>query len=144
MFKEVNYKTKVGHGKLLRTIWINFYFRRVSILHRPRAWKCIHHCSQFWQGNCRNEWCRHWWVRLPVQLSDFLVFITLKFPGGILGHIELGRHARYGYDQRVEVFGSLGQAVSNNQRISAYEVWDANGKFFTLKRLKANQVPQTM
>jgi len=55
------------------------------------------------------------------------VFITLKFPGGILGHIELGRHARYGYDQRVEVFGSLGQAVSNNQRISAYEVWDANG-----------------
>ena len=55
------------------------------------------------------------------------VFITLKFPSGILGHIELGRHARYGYDQRVEVFGSLGQAVSNNQRISAYEVWDANG-----------------
>lgn len=48
-------------------------------------------------------------------------------PGGILGHIELGRHARYGYDQRVEVFGSLGQAVSNNQRISAYEVWDASG-----------------
>jgi len=55
------------------------------------------------------------------------VFITLKLPGGILGHIELGRHARYGYDQRVEVFGSLGQAVSNNQRISAYEVWDASG-----------------
>ena len=50
-----------------------------------------------------------------------------------MGHIELGRHARYGYDQRVEVFGSLGQAVSNNQRISAYEVWDANGEFFALK-----------
>ena len=27
----------------------------------------------------------------------------MKMPGGILAHIELGRHARYGYDQRVEV-----------------------------------------
>lgn len=27
------------------------------------------------------------------------VFMQLKFPSGALGHIELGRDARYGYDQ---------------------------------------------
>ena len=41
--------------------------------------------------------------------------ITLRFSGGALGTIDNSRQAVYGYDQRVEVFGSGGMvAVSNN------------------------------
>jgi myo-inositol 2-dehydrogenase/D-chiro-inositol 1-dehydrogenase len=41
--------------------------------------------------------------------------ITLKFENGAIGTIENSRKAVYGYDQRVEVFGSGGMiAVSNN------------------------------
>lgn len=40
--------------------------------------------------------------------------ITLKFKNGALGTIENSRKAVYGYDQRVEVFGSQGAARSDN------------------------------
>ncbi len=41
--------------------------------------------------------------------------VTLHFENGALGTIDNSRQAVYGYDQRVEVFGSLGMvAVSNN------------------------------
>jgi myo-inositol 2-dehydrogenase/D-chiro-inositol 1-dehydrogenase len=41
--------------------------------------------------------------------------ITLKFINGAIGTIDNSRKAVYGYDQRVEVFGSKGVvAVSNN------------------------------
>ncbi len=41
--------------------------------------------------------------------------ITLRFAGGALGAIDNSRQAVYGYDQRVEVFGSDGMvAVTNN------------------------------
>ena len=41
--------------------------------------------------------------------------ITLKFANGAIGTIDNSRKAVYGYDQRVEVFGSGGMvAVSNN------------------------------
>lgn len=41
--------------------------------------------------------------------------ITLKFANGAIGTIDNSRKAAYGYDQRVEVFGSGGMAaVSNN------------------------------
>jgi myo-inositol 2-dehydrogenase / D-chiro-inositol 1-dehydrogenase len=41
--------------------------------------------------------------------------ITLRFRNGVLGTIDNSRRAVYGYDQRVEVFGSGGMAaVSNN------------------------------
>jgi myo-inositol 2-dehydrogenase/D-chiro-inositol 1-dehydrogenase len=40
--------------------------------------------------------------------------ITLKFTSGALGTIENSRQAVYGYDQRVEVFGSKGTARSEN------------------------------
>ncbi len=41
--------------------------------------------------------------------------ITLKFANGAIGTIDNSRKAIYGYDQRVEVFGSNGMvAVSNN------------------------------
>lgn len=41
--------------------------------------------------------------------------VTLHFENGAIGTIDNSRKAVYGYDQRVEVFGSLGMvAVSNN------------------------------
>jgi myo-inositol 2-dehydrogenase/D-chiro-inositol 1-dehydrogenase len=41
--------------------------------------------------------------------------ITLRFANGVIGTIDNSRRAVYGYDQRVEVFGSAGMvAVSNN------------------------------
>ncbi|MGH2541331.1 MAG: Gfo/Idh/MocA family protein, partial [Ardenticatenaceae bacterium] len=41
--------------------------------------------------------------------------ITLKFVNGALGAIDNSRQAVYGYDQRVEVFGSGGMvAITNN------------------------------
>jgi len=41
--------------------------------------------------------------------------ITLRFKNGVIGTIDNSRQAVYGYDQRVEVFGSGGMvAVSNN------------------------------
>jgi myo-inositol 2-dehydrogenase/D-chiro-inositol 1-dehydrogenase len=46
--------------------------------------------------------------------------ITLHFSNGALGAIDNSRQAVYGYDQRVEVFGSAGMvAVSNNLPNSA-------------------------
>lgn len=40
--------------------------------------------------------------------------ITLKFANGAIGTIDNSRQAVYGYDQRVEVFGSKGSARSDN------------------------------
>ena len=40
--------------------------------------------------------------------------VTLKFANGAIGTIENSRQAVYGYDQRVEIFGSLGSASSAN------------------------------
>jgi myo-inositol 2-dehydrogenase/D-chiro-inositol 1-dehydrogenase len=46
--------------------------------------------------------------------------ITLRFANGALGAIDNSRQAVYGYDQRVEVFGSKGMvAVSNDKPDSA-------------------------
>ncbi len=40
--------------------------------------------------------------------------VTLSFENGALGVIDNSRRAAYGYDQRVEVFGSLGMAAGEN------------------------------
>ena len=45
---------------------------------------------------------------------DTAMFI-LKSKSGVLIHINNSRRAVYGYDQRVEVFGSKGMVISNNQ-----------------------------
>ncbi len=53
--------------------------------------------------------------------------ITLRYQGGAIGTIDNSRKAVYGYDQRVEVFGSEGAVVvSNNKRDSAV-LSDAQG-----------------
>ncbi len=40
--------------------------------------------------------------------------ISLKFANGAVGVIDNSRRAAYGYDQRVEVFGSKGSAIASN------------------------------
>ena len=40
--------------------------------------------------------------------------ITLHYANGAIGTIDNSRRAVYGYDQRVEAFGSAGMAASDN------------------------------
>jgi myo-inositol 2-dehydrogenase/D-chiro-inositol 1-dehydrogenase len=40
--------------------------------------------------------------------------ISLRFTGGVLGSIENGRLASFGYDQRIEAFGSSGMLTVDN------------------------------
>jgi myo-inositol 2-dehydrogenase/D-chiro-inositol 1-dehydrogenase len=49
------------------------------------------------------------------QAGDFdTAVVALKFENGVLGTIDNSRQAVFGYDQRVEVFGSKGMAQSAN------------------------------
>ena len=41
--------------------------------------------------------------------------IIMKSESGVLCHINNSRHASYGYDQRVELFGNKGMLISDNQ-----------------------------
>ena len=66
--------------------------------------------------------------------------ITLKYKNGVIGVIDNSRQAVYGYDQRVEVFGSKGSiTVANNTPNSAVisnakGVHSANPLYFFLER----------
>ncbi|TDG00574.1 inositol 2-dehydrogenase [Paenibacillus piri] len=75
------------------------------------------------------------------ELGDIDTAITtLKFANGALGVIDNSRQAVYGYDQRVEVFGSAGciqiaNDHSNTAEISTKDaVFRDNPKYFFLER----------
>ncbi len=53
---------------------------------------------------------------------------TLTFANGAIAVIDNSRHAAYGYDQRIEVFGSKGLCGMDNQRINQSYTADATGK----------------
>ncbi|NOX61896.1 MAG: inositol 2-dehydrogenase [Chloroflexi bacterium] len=53
--------------------------------------------------------------------------ITLKYENGVLGSIDNSRKAVYGYDQRVEVFGSRGVVVVSNKTPDNAVVGDSDG-----------------
>ena len=56
------------------------------------------------------------------QAGDFdTAMFVLKSKAGVLIHINNSRRAVYGYDQRVEVFGSKGMVISNNQTQTSVE-----------------------
>ncbi len=55
------------------------------------------------------------------------VLVTLSFAGGAIGSIDNSRRAAYGYDQRVEVFGSAGVARAENNFPTNVTVADAAG-----------------
>ena len=58
--------------------------------------------------------------------------INLKFACGCLGVIDNSRQAVYGYDQRVEVFGSLGAVHADNNR-QTNTVWSTTQGIMTEK-----------
>ncbi|HET7838902.1 MAG TPA: Gfo/Idh/MocA family oxidoreductase, partial [Rectinemataceae bacterium] len=68
--------------------------------------------------------------------------ITLKFANGALGVIDNSRKAAYGYDQRVEVFGSKGAAAAENDAPSTVKLSNEAGvsgekpMYFFLERYK--------
>jgi len=50
--------------------------------------------------------------------------VTLRFPSGTLGMIDLSRNSSFGYDQRLEVFGPNGMIQADNEypnRIRCHE-----------------------
>lgn len=53
--------------------------------------------------------------------------ITLKLKSGALAVIDNCRRATYGYDQRVEAFGSLGQIAIGNDTLSTAVLSNADG-----------------
>ncbi len=53
--------------------------------------------------------------------------ITLSFAGGALGVIDNSRKAVYGYDQRVEVFGSEGMVTVRNNTPDTHIHFDRSG-----------------
>ena len=63
---------------------------------------------------------------------DTAMFI-LKSKSGVLIHINNSRRAVYGYDQRVEIFGSKGMMISGNQSTTSVEK-------FTNSHTKANDL----
>ena len=54
--------------------------------------------------------------------------ITLKFRHGVIGSIDNSRRAVYGYDQRVEVFGSEGVVMVGNVRPDTAVLTNAAGE----------------
>ena len=76
--------------------------------------------------------------------------VTLTFENGALGVIDNSRRAAYGYDQRVEVFGSLGMAAGENDGDSTVRVSTAAGvvsdkpQYFFLERYMASFIVEEM
>jgi len=61
--------------------------------------------------------------------------VTLKYANGVIGTIDNSRQAVYGYDQRVEVFGSKGSVVVANPTphtatLSASDITQSSNPFY--------------
>jgi len=66
-------------------------------------------------GHCYNE---------EIKAMDDIdtAVVTLTFASGLLATVDTSRIAAYGYDQRVEVFGSDGMATTHNEQETTVEV----------------------
>lgn len=63
------------------------------------------------------------------ELGDIdTAVVTLTFESGAIGVIDNSRKAVYGYDQRVEVFGSNGVVRAENDFPTTVEIIDADGR----------------
>jgi len=61
-------------------------------------------------------------------IDDFdTIMITLKFPSGKIGSIDLSRKAAYGYDQRIEVLGDKGMIQANNRQPTSVVLYTESG-----------------
>ncbi|MFD0958240.1 inositol 2-dehydrogenase [Paenibacillus chungangensis] len=83
------------------------------------------------------------------ELDDIDTAITtLRFKNGSLAVIDNSRKAAYGYDQRVEVFGSEGQVNVQNQFPNSAELSNGQGVFkdkpqyFFLERYKESYLKE--
>ena len=74
--------------------------------------------------------------------------IVLQFENGAIGAIDNSRQAVYGYDQRVEVFGSKGMVAANNNTSDNDVYADAEGVhsarplYFFLERYKESFIEE--
>jgi myo-inositol 2-dehydrogenase/D-chiro-inositol 1-dehydrogenase len=74
--------------------------------------------------------------------------ITLRYTGGAIGTIDNSRQAVYGYDQRVEVFGSAGMAATGNNLphqvvfSSAERIEAAKPLYFFLERYTESYIAE--
>lgn len=70
-------------------------------------------------------------IRVDKDISKFgdidTAVITLRFKDGTLGVIDNSRKAVYGYDQRVEVFGSKGMIKIGNNASDNHNYYDEEG-----------------
>jgi myo-inositol 2-dehydrogenase/D-chiro-inositol 1-dehydrogenase len=70
-------------------------------------------------------------VRVDPEIEEVgdidTAIVTLEFENGVFGTIDNSRQAVYGYDQRVEVFGSEGVVMADNETPSRTRVADENG-----------------
>ncbi len=63
-----------------------------------------------------------------AELGDVdTALVMLRFPNGALGTIDNSRRSVYGYDQRVEVFGSEGQVTVENRVPNEAVHWGPDG-----------------
>jgi myo-inositol 2-dehydrogenase/D-chiro-inositol 1-dehydrogenase len=75
--------------------------------------------------------------------------VTLRFASGALGVIDCSRKAAYGYDQRVEAFGSLGSSKAENDYPNTAVLTTAGGVqsdkplHFFLERYSAAYIEET-
>jgi myo-inositol 2-dehydrogenase/D-chiro-inositol 1-dehydrogenase len=75
--------------------------------------------------------------------------VTLRFANGALGVIDNSRQAVYGYDQRVEVFGSKGSVVVANDHPNTAVISTADSivsdkpLHFFLERYQAAYIEET-
>ena len=53
--------------------------------------------------------------------------VMLKYPSGLIAMVDTSRDACYGYDQRIEVFGSEGMLSAKNELTSTVEVATKEG-----------------
>jgi myo-inositol 2-dehydrogenase/D-chiro-inositol 1-dehydrogenase len=60
--------------------------------------------------------------------------VVLKFENGVIGMIDNSRQAVYGYDQRVEVFGSKGCAIAENEQSNTV-------RLYTVEKIKEDNIP---
>ncbi len=74
--------------------------------------------------------------------------VTLTFENGALGTIDNSRRAAYGYDQRVEVFGSEGMVRTENRTPDDHTLFTADGVsaskplYFFLERYRESFVAE--
>ena len=57
--------------------------------------------------------------------NDFdAIVVSMHFPSGAIGTVELMQHSPFGHDQRIEVFGQDGLLVANNHLPLQSQAWN--------------------